>query len=134
MGVSADCVKLRTSCISTTSCLFQRVVRPLQLKTFNCSARAITCRSETESNESRPTGALQRTRLLRPFGDSLLPLLKDYLPEYEWLEWRFQQVPKGFWDKQANRRRYLDRLGQQLGIKQPEDWYQLSIQQLGRWH
>jgi hypothetical protein len=73
-------------------------------------------------------------RLLKPFGDPLLPLLKDYLPEYEWLEWRFRQVPKGFWDQRANRRRYLDWLGQQLGFKRPEDWYQLSTQQLGRWH
>src|SRR6266540_3951192 len=73
-------------------------------------------------------------RPLKPFGDSLLPLLKDYLPEYEWLEWRFRQVPKGFWDKRANRLRYLNWLGQQLGFQRPEDWYQLSTQQLRRWY
>src|SRR5205823_3557128 len=63
--------------------------------------------------------------LLKPFGDSLLPLLKDYRPEYSWLEWRFQQVPKGFWDERTNRRRYLDWLGQQLGFQRREDWAQL---------
>ncbi len=61
---------------------------------------------------------------------SLLPALKEYLPTYEWLEWRFQQVSAGFWNKRANRCRYLDWLGAQLGFHQPKDWYQLSTIQL----
>jgi hypothetical protein len=61
-------------------------------------------------------------------------VVRDYLPHYPWLEWRFPQVPQGFWDQRANRRRYLDWLGQQLGVKQPEDWYQLSTQQLCHWY
>lgn len=73
-------------------------------------------------------------RLLRLYGDALLPLLQDYQPEYPWVEWRFQQVPKGFWERRTNRRRYLDWLGQQLGFQQPEDWYRLTTQQLGRWY
>ena len=48
--------------------------------------------------------------------------LTDLLPEYEWLEWGFAQVPWGFWRKPRNRRRYGEWLGRQLGLKRPEDW------------
>src|SRR5215203_2172418 len=50
------------------------------------------------------------------FGRSLLVLLKDYRPDYEWLEWHFAHVPLRFWQKWTNRRRYFDWLGRQLGF------------------
>ena len=61
---------------------------------------------------------------------SLLSLLKEYLPDYDWLEWRFPSVPDGFWRTRVNRHRYLDWLGRQLGFTEPEDWYQLSTPHL----
>jgi len=72
--------------------------------------------------------------LLLKFRGLPLAIVKDYLPHEPWLEWRFQQVPNGFWDQRANRRRYLNWLGAQLGFHHPEDWYQLSSQHLRRWH
>jgi hypothetical protein len=73
-------------------------------------------------------------RLRIKFRSSPFAIVRDYLPHYPWLEWRFPQVPQGFWDQRANRRRYLDWLGQQLGFQQSEDWYQLSTRQLCRWY
>jgi hypothetical protein len=72
--------------------------------------------------------------LLDYCGASPFALLKDYRPDYEWQEWRLRNVPLGFWQHRANRRRYLDWLGQQLGFAQPEDWYQLSKQHLEERH
>jgi hypothetical protein len=38
----------------------------------------------------------------------------------------FSGVPHGFWEKRENRRRYMAWLGEQLGYKQIEDWYQVT--------
>jgi hypothetical protein len=71
--------------------------------------------------------------LLQQPGVTLLSLLKEYQPDYDWLEWRFVTVPDGFWSKRANRHRYLAWLGHHLGFTTPEDWYQLSTSLLQQW-
>ncbi len=73
------------------------------------------------------------SRMSREY-DTLFALLQDYRPEYQWLEWRCTMVPKGFWADRANRHRYLDWLGQQLGFTRPEDWYHLTGIQLIQWY
>jgi hypothetical protein len=40
---------------------------------------------------------------------------------------KLRKSPNGFWQQRANRRRYLDWLGQQLGFQQPEDWTRLRV-------
>jgi hypothetical protein len=40
-----------------------------------------------------------------------------------WLDGR---VPNGYWDQPAHRRRYLRWLGQQLGVRHRQDWYQIT--------
>jgi hypothetical protein len=72
-------------------------------------------------------------RLLQKLG-SPYAIVKDYFPHYPWHEWRFLQVPNGFWDARSNRRRYLDWVGEQLGFSKPEDWYQLMEQHLAQRH
>jgi hypothetical protein len=73
-------------------------------------------------------------RLLLKFRGRPIEILKEYLPHYPWQEWHFLQVPNSFWDRRANRRRYLDWLGAQLGFTNPDDWYQLSSRHLWRRH
>src|SRR5882672_6668784 len=63
----------------------------------------------------------------RKFHDSPSALLKDVFPHYDWKEWLFVHVPRCFWQQRANRRRYLDWLGQQLGFQQSEDWARLRV-------
>ena len=65
-------------------------------------------------------------RLLTKFCGHPVELLREYLPQGPWQEWRFGQVPNGFWQTRANRCRYLDWLGEQLGFTTLEDWYRLS--------
>ena len=40
--------------------------------------------------------------------------------------WTRPPVPNGFWSSRTNRRRYMRRLGQQLGYSKPKDWYQVT--------
>jgi hypothetical protein len=49
-------------------------------------------------------------KLKRFYAGSLLNAVRDNYPSHEWLEWKFNRVPRGFWKKLENRRRFFDRL------------------------
>ncbi len=66
------------------------------------------------------------TPMARYWQSSPFCAVRDVFPEYEWLEWLFKRVPKGFWESRANRRRYLSWLGKRLGYKCADDWYALT--------
>jgi len=72
--------------------------------------------------------------LIKYCGYPILVVLKEYWPGYEWQEWRLAVVPTGFWDDPANRRRYLDWLGEQLGFREVVDWYGLKNEALYAHH
>lgn len=83
--------------------------------------------------------------LLRHCGGSLLKVLQTAYPHHQWLEWLFSTTPKGFWQKQENRRRFLDWFAAEgnpvspsrfnpLSPEAPNHWYQVtakSIQDVG---
>jgi len=48
--------------------------------------------------------------------------VQDCFPDHDWQEWRFARVPIGFWQKKANRERYLQWLARRLKIRRPADW------------
>lgn len=48
-------------------------------------------------------------------------------PRYPWKEWLFDKTPKKFWKSTANRRRYMDWLGERIGVRQPDDWYAVTV-------
>lgn len=53
---------------------------------------------------------------LKHFGSPFVAV-KELFPKKDWLEWRFNSVPRGFWNSLDNQRRYLDWLGDHLGYK-----------------
>jgi len=68
--------------------------------------------------------------VLGHFNNSLIKALQTVYPEYIWYEWRFNQVPKGFWNDINNLRDYINWLSDQLDIKEFQDWYSVTIPQL----
>jgi hypothetical protein len=56
--------------------------------------------------------------------------LRFAYPDYDWLPWRFENVPVGFWHDESNRRWYLAWLGQQLQLPTADQWQRLSAEQL----
>lgn len=52
-------------------------------------------------------------------GNSLLKVLRRYIPEVEWTEWLFPNAPHGFWADKENRMRYMEWLCNQLGYDRP---------------
>jgi len=57
---------------------------------------------------------------------SAVGAVKELFPDGEWYEWLFDATSRGFWKDRRNHRRYLEWLGQQLGIKRFEDWYHVT--------
>jgi hypothetical protein len=49
-----------------------------------------------------------------------------YYPEYEWLEWKFTQTSKNFWNNVENHKKYAEWLSNELEYKRMEDWYKIT--------
>ena len=59
--------------------------------------------------------------------NSISKLLTVIYPDYEWLPWKFK-CPQNFWDDIKNQRKFIDWAGKELGIKDMNDWYKVTIQ------
>jgi hypothetical protein len=60
------------------------------------------------------------------FNGSIINLVREFIPDYDWKEWRFGSVPQGFWKVKKNRMAYLIWLGEQLEFRTVADWLRLS--------
>ena len=65
------------------------------------------------------------TLLVSKYNYSLPNLLQNVYPDYTWLPWKFAQTPKHYWDLVQNQRKFMDWIGNNLGIKNMSDWYNI---------
>jgi len=72
------------------------------------------------------------SRILAPYGRSLIRALKILYPKFPWIEWRFEKVrvPKGFWKNQQNHRDFLLWTAKHLELRSLDDWYDVRPIQL----
>ena len=66
--------------------------------------------------------------LMNHYRGSPVRAVMDLIPGRNWCEWKFRNVPAGFWDVAENRHRYLRWLGRELGFRRPEDWYRIRTE------
>ena len=64
--------------------------------------------------------------LCQIYNSSPYQLLKFMYPKYEWLFWKFTVSPNHHWDIKEKQLEYTNWLGEQLGYKTREDWYQIQ--------
>jgi hypothetical protein len=57
---------------------------------------------------------------------SLYSLLCATKVQYKWLPWKFVKVPVHFFEDMRHRREFMDWAGEELGIKNFSDWYQVQ--------
>jgi len=57
-------------------------------------------------------------------------LLSVY-PEFNWIVWKFNTVPQGFWSDR-NKRRFFDWLRKELGLESFEDWYNITHKDINK--
>lgn len=60
------------------------------------------------------------------YNSSTIKAVRDCVPDYPWIEWKFNRLPSEYWNKKKNRLRYLQWLSEELGFDDPDDWYQIS--------
>jgi hypothetical protein len=89
---------------------------------------SITCQ---QINENGGAGLLSKC------GGSPSKMVMSAYSDHKWISTRFSHVLRGYWEIEDNQRNYLDTLGQKLGFKKMEDWYNISknpiIQNGGSW-
>jgi hypothetical protein len=64
--------------------------------------------------------------LLHHYNSSHIYLLKNVYKEYEWLDWKFNVVSGGYWNKIENCTKYIEWLFKELNYSKMEDWYNIS--------
>ena len=64
--------------------------------------------------------------LIKNFNNSPIKLITSVYPNQNWLPWKFNQAPKGYWNDENNVKQYINWLGDKLNIKTMEDWYNVS--------
>jgi len=64
--------------------------------------------------------------ILEIFENSIAKSLAAAYPNYEWLNWKFNYMPRSWWDDEKNQRIFMDWMGRQLNFKKKDDWYKLS--------
>ena len=74
---------------------------------------------------------------LQDFKNSPPLLVTHAFPEHEWLLWRFNRLPSGYWDKLMHdtklQKKLLDWLCDQLSLTSLDDWYRVSLIQVQKW-
>lgn len=81
--------------------------------------------------------------LLELYGDSLLNMLKNQFPTYNWEPWKFTRTEKGTYHNKENQRKVLyqifasyiklfDYVATQLNMKSLDDWYSVQKSEVMR--
>jgi hypothetical protein len=65
--------------------------------------------------------------LLHAYNFSISNVLSNVYPEYEWLPWRFEVIPKSYWAGVNNQIKFMRWVEQKLKIKELEDWYNVEL-------
>jgi hypothetical protein len=63
--------------------------------------------------------------LLRKYNGAVMKLLQSVYT-HPWIVWKFKIIPHGFWDSLQKQREFLEWLRQKLGIRQLDEWYNVS--------
>lgn len=64
--------------------------------------------------------------LLEKFHKSMFKLLSAVYPTYDWLPWKFDTVPRNFWNDITNQRKFMNWVANELEVNKMEDWYGVS--------
>lgn len=70
--------------------------------------------------------------LLHCWGGSAVRAVMETFPNHDWKEWRFVSCPRRFWNDRKNHRRYMEWLGEQIGVQELDDWYGVTNQDFRR--
>eukprot|EP01118_Nematostelium_gracile_P014074 TRINITY_DN5417_c0_g1_i1.p1 TRINITY_DN5417_c0_g1~~TRINITY_DN5417_c0_g1_i1.p1 ORF type:complete len:333 (+),score=55.76 TRINITY_DN5417_c0_g1_i1:286-1284(+) len=61
---------------------------------------------------------------------NMLNLCLNVFPHHDWKPWKFKQTPMGYWDTMNDKAEYFKWLENELGIRNMEDWYRISLKHI----
>jgi hypothetical protein len=64
----------------------------------------------------------------RTTNDPLGAALRMTYPDHKWKTWKFKFVPDGYWRNIKNCREFLEGIAPDVGVKDIDDWYQVTIE------
>jgi hypothetical protein len=79
---------------------------------------------------SRCISATIGRKLSRNYGNSPQRILNFLYPDTLWLPWKFQKVPRGYWNRKSNRKFFYEWIEDRLGIQRGEEWYEVKNQDI----
>ena len=65
---------------------------------------------------------LEEEEFFNQFDKSPFKSLSFAYPEYNWKQWKFNRVSKGYWNDKKNIRSFMEDLGQSLKLESFQDW------------
>jgi uncharacterized protein YunC (DUF1805 family) len=68
--------------------------------------------------------------LNKNYQGNLLTTLKTFYPHHPWNSSQFSLLPKGYWNNLEHQREKLEQVGKELGVKQLDDWYSVSREEV----
>lgn len=57
-------------------------------------------------------------------------LLSTVYQDYNWQPWNFEKIPSNFWEKDDNKKMFIEWAGKQLGVKELNDWHKITSKDL----
>jgi hypothetical protein len=70
--------------------------------------------------------------ILAKYGKSPSKMLQAIYPSHNWIAWKFKQVSKRYWDLEKSQKEFVEWLSPLLHIKDLNDWYRVSLQNIER--
>ena len=62
--------------------------------------------------------------------ESHIKLIENVYPNYNWLPWKFNSVPNGYWEDRNNVIKYMNWLSNELHVNKYEDWYNVKYEDI----
>lgn len=72
----------------------------------------------------------QASGVLRLYKDSIYEMLRSVYPQYQWVPWKFHQMPRQIFKDDGILQDALRHVEVELRVTEPEDWYRISLPQL----
>lgn len=67
------------------------------------------------------------TLITNNYNNSVYNVVNFLYPDYNFINWKFKNIPKNYWSKDENKIKFLKWFEELKGIKSPEDWYNVSL-------
>lgn len=67
------------------------------------------------------------------YGGSPSAALQSVYPEHVWLLWKFQNLPKGYWEDLEHQQSFFRWLEKELGLRQLDDFYKLKAKDIEKY-